>query len=340
MYRHSGSLDSVRAPQMRMPRPGNARMQLMPTLFRPPCSACVTWKPRPLAPRTTSFAGALWTPRVVVGPAPDAGHVTRRRNQHRLVRERVHDLDPRVVERRELRVVARGVHPPLEDLLRQQVRRRVEDRHPVAGALAVGDHLALEVAQLRVVVVQAHDVRHHDHRDLVDRGQAAHALAARDVALEVAGLDLLGRDAGSGQRVGAGRGSALRLGQRGAGLLDLDQLRRRVDLGREVVAALLERQALELLLARRAGVDDELVGRRRRPRRPARLLGDLDLHAAVDALERLGAERLDAPCRPPPAARPPGGRRRSRARRRARPSTASRRSGRTRRPSARGTRPP
>src|ERR1044072_1879698 len=64
MYFHSGSLDSVRAPQMRMPRPGNARMQLMPTLFRPPCSACVTWKPRPLAPRTTSFAGALCTPRV------------------------------------------------------------------------------------------------------------------------------------------------------------------------------------------------------------------------------------------------------------------------------------
>ena len=39
-------------------------MQLMPTLFRPPCSAWVTWKPRPLAPMTISFAGALWTPRV------------------------------------------------------------------------------------------------------------------------------------------------------------------------------------------------------------------------------------------------------------------------------------
>ena len=36
----------------------------MPTLLSPPCSACVIWKPRPLAPRITSFAGALWTPRV------------------------------------------------------------------------------------------------------------------------------------------------------------------------------------------------------------------------------------------------------------------------------------
>ena len=49
---------------MRMPRPENARMQLMPTLLRPPCSACVTWKPRPFAPMMTSLAGALWTPRV------------------------------------------------------------------------------------------------------------------------------------------------------------------------------------------------------------------------------------------------------------------------------------
>ena len=33
---------------------------------------------------------------------------------------------------------------------------------------------------------ERHRVRHADHRDLVDRGQAAHALAAGDVALEVA----------------------------------------------------------------------------------------------------------------------------------------------------------
>src|SRR5689334_13736358 len=52
-----------------------------------------------------------------VGAAPDAGHVTRRRNQQRLVRQRVHDLDPGVVERGELGVVARRVHTPLQDLL-------------------------------------------------------------------------------------------------------------------------------------------------------------------------------------------------------------------------------
>ena len=39
-------------------------MQLIPTLLRPPCSACVIWKPRPLTPIVTSLAGALCTPRV------------------------------------------------------------------------------------------------------------------------------------------------------------------------------------------------------------------------------------------------------------------------------------
>ena len=56
-------------------------MQLIPTLLRPPCSAWVTWNPSPLAPRMTSFAGALWTPRVSSTrhqtPAtwPDGGHI-------------------------------------------------------------------------------------------------------------------------------------------------------------------------------------------------------------------------------------------------------------------------
>ena len=223
----------------------------MPTLLRPPCSACVTWKPRPLAPRTTSFAGRLVHAARRVRAAPQAGHVAGRRDHHRLVGQRILDLDPRVVQRRELRVVAGGVHPPLEDLLREHVRRAIEDRHAVAGVLAVGDHLALEIADLDVVAVvggEGHDVRHHDHRDLVDGGQAAHALAAGDVALEVRRLDLRRVDRRGRQLERAGRRGALRLGQGRAGLLDLDQLRLRVDLGREVVAALLGRQAGELLL--------------------------------------------------------------------------------------------
>src|SRR3954453_20411775 len=99
-----------------MPRPGNARMQLMPTLLRPPCSAVVIWKPSPLAPITTSLAGALCTPRCPsvrhlrpparpVRAAPQPRHVAGRRDRHLLVGERVLDLDPGVVERRELGVV-------------------------------------------------------------------------------------------------------------------------------------------------------------------------------------------------------------------------------------------
>ena len=84
--------------------------------------------------------------------------------------------------------------------------------------------------------------------------------------------------------------------RKAAGLGDLDELGGGVDLGGEVLAALLERQALVLLLARRAGVDHELVGRVGRAVLAARvgLLGDLDLDGrAVGALERLGLEGLD-----------------------------------------------
>ena len=62
-YRHSGSLDSVRAPQIRMPRPGNARRQLTPTMLSRPCSLAVTANSRSCTPSRTSFAGALWMPR-------------------------------------------------------------------------------------------------------------------------------------------------------------------------------------------------------------------------------------------------------------------------------------
>ena len=315
----------------------------MPTLLRPPCSALRDLEAEAVDAHDDLVRGRLVDAAGRVGAAPDAGHVARRRHQHRLVRQRVHDLDPRVVERGELGVVARGVHPPLEDLLRQQVRRRVEDRHAVAGALAVGDHLALEVAQLDVVAARGerHHVRHADHRDLVDGGQAAHALAAGDVALEVGRLDVVGGRRRRREGVGAGGRARVR---QAAGLGDLDELRGGVDLRREVLAPLLERQALVLLLAGRAGVDDELVGLAVGPAVLAarvRLLGDLDLDGrAVGALERLGLEGLDGLVRR-------GGQRRHRAavgavarRPRARPSTGRRRSGRSRRRSARGTRPP
>src|SRR5216684_1992496 len=63
-YRHAGSLDSVLAPHTRVPRPGNDRMQLIPCGFSRSCSLLVMLSSRVMAPRTTSLAGALWTPRV------------------------------------------------------------------------------------------------------------------------------------------------------------------------------------------------------------------------------------------------------------------------------------
>src|SRR3954469_22200017 len=229
----------------------------------------------------------------LVDAAPESGDVARRRDLDGPAGERVHRLDPRVVQRRHLRVVAGGVHPPLEDLLREQVRRRIQDRHPVAHVLAVGDHLALQVADLRVVRDRP-EVGHDHDRDLVDRAEAAHAEATRLVALEVAGLDVRRVRGRRRQRVLAGGGDLLRLRQRRARVLDADQLRGGVDLGGDVRAALLEVQALELLLLR-AGLHDQLVGLIAFA--GLRLLGQFDLDRALGRGERLGAERLAPPVR-------------------------------------------
>ena len=174
----------------------------------------------------------------------------------------IHHLDPRVVQRRELRVVAGGAHAPVQDVLRDHPGRAVEDRHPVAHVLAVGDHLALQVADLDVVAVGAErpDVGHDDHGHLVHRGEAAHALPLGDVTLELRGGHLLRAADRGAQREAAGGGDPLGVGEGRAGLLDRDQLRGRVDLGGDVRAALLEGQPLVLLALRSRG-DDDLEGR-------------------------------------------------------------------------------
>ena len=53
----------MRAPHTRMPRPENARMQLIPIGLSWSCSPLVSCVASPSAPRTTSLAGALCTPR-------------------------------------------------------------------------------------------------------------------------------------------------------------------------------------------------------------------------------------------------------------------------------------
>src|SRR2546425_689954 len=61
-----------------MPRPGKARMTLIPCGFSRSCSLLVTCNSREIAPRTTSFAGALCTPRLSSVRAHQVGHAEHR----------------------------------------------------------------------------------------------------------------------------------------------------------------------------------------------------------------------------------------------------------------------
>src|SRR5215218_5969434 len=113
--------------------------------------------------------------------------MARRRNQKRAVGQGIRDLKPRVIKRGVTRVVARPARAPVEDLARGQPRRAVEDRHAIARVLAMGDQLALQRGELRLVAVarKRHRVGHADHRDLVDRSEADQAAALLDVAAEL-----------------------------------------------------------------------------------------------------------------------------------------------------------
>ena len=70
---------------------------------------------------------------------------------------------------------------------RDEPGRWVQDRHAVAGSLAVRDELPLLVAELGVVIVfqERYEVRRNNHRHVVDGGESAEPLATCDVALEV-----------------------------------------------------------------------------------------------------------------------------------------------------------
>ena len=64
-YFHSGLELAVRAPQTRMPWPGNRRMRFTPLGLSISCSAVLYVTARPVQLATVSLAGALWTPRVL-----------------------------------------------------------------------------------------------------------------------------------------------------------------------------------------------------------------------------------------------------------------------------------
>ena len=105
------------------------------------------------------------------------------------------------------------------------------------------------------------------------------------------GLTLDGSIDGADSVERARRRNPRGLGQRRAGLLDLDQLGLGVDLGRQVVAALLEREAAELLVV---GARVDLDGERLVGTVAGRRLGhDLDLDVVAARLQRHGAVGLD-----------------------------------------------
>ncbi len=140
----------------------------------------------------------------------------------RLAGERVEDLDPRPVQRCVLRVVAGLVDPPFLDLLGVEAGRRVEDRDAVAHQLAVGDHRQLDgLDALEVddaLLVDGHEVRDAEHRDLVDGLEPGESGPVCRVADVVVGRDP-DRDAraATGEADAAGRRDALD----GAGAADL-----------------------------------------------------------------------------------------------------------------------
>ena len=100
-YFHSGSLDMVRAPQRRMPRPCGRKsmMQLTPLGLSSSCMALVIGNSRSVALITTSLAGALFTPAVDIGAGDHPCDMPARRNQAVVIESGVKDPDPGPVER-------------------------------------------------------------------------------------------------------------------------------------------------------------------------------------------------------------------------------------------------
>ena len=189
----------------------------MPTGLSWSCSPLVICSSSASAPRTTSLAGALWTPRVSSLRAQTPAMWPLGGTKRRCAAERVEDLDPRPVERGVLGVVAGLVDPPLLDLLGVEAGRRVEDGDPVAHQLAVGDHRQLDrLDPLEVddaLLVDGHQVRDSEHRDVVDRFEAAEAGAVGRVADVVVRTDANGRAGASAparaMRPAAGTRSAM-----------------------------------------------------------------------------------------------------------------------------------
>ena len=157
-----------------MPRPGKARMQLIPSGLSWSCSPLVMLSSRRDRAADDLVGRCLVDAAGVVVARPDAGDVAARRHEDcAWPDERVEDLDPRPVERRVLGVVAGLVDPPLLDLLGVEAGRRVEDGDAVAHQLAVGDHRQLDGLEALEVddalLVHGHQVGDAEHRDLVDR---------------------------------------------------------------------------------------------------------------------------------------------------------------------------
>src|SRR5205823_9280173 len=158
-------------------------------------------------------------------------------------------------------VVLRLADPPLAHLLRVQAGRGVEDGDSVAHQLAVRDHRALDRLHGFEVddagMVRGHQVRDRQHRYGVDSLEAAEARAVVRIA------DVrIRRDTYRRRSAAAGKGGVTlryRFHRGGAGnLLELNELRLRLDGGHDVAPAFLGRHVVVDLRLLAAPLDDQL----------------------------------------------------------------------------------
>ena len=105
IYFQRASLERVRAPQIRIPLPGKARMTFTPRGFKTSCSPLVTWNSRPAAPRNLIGRG-LVDPPFRIAARIDPCHMPTGWNETVKPGLRVNHLDPWVIKGGILAVIA------------------------------------------------------------------------------------------------------------------------------------------------------------------------------------------------------------------------------------------
>ena len=160
-------------------------MQLIPAGFSWSCSFFVSANSSASAPRKTSLAGALWTPRSSSLRAQTPATWPLGGTTH-FPGDGVEDLDPRPVQRPELGVVTDLVSPPFADLLRVEAGWCIQQRNAIAHQFAVRKHRRLDCLDALQVdlarLIHRHEIRNGEHRHRVHGLEATETGSVRRVA--------------------------------------------------------------------------------------------------------------------------------------------------------------